>query len=97
MDPIEDNLVRVLDRWSDTESGTLDRGVSLGGMWNLANLGAIPYDPDGIDGLIDEVRDNNFFSNAPQVSDRAGQLKHGMFVDGGGIQTQGDLYDFLAS
>jgi hypothetical protein len=97
MEPIADNLVRVLDAWSDSESGTLNRGQSLGGLWDQRHLGAIPYDPDGIDRLISRVRSNNFFKADAKFNVHAGALGHGMFVAGGGIQTEGDLFDFLAS
>jgi len=91
MDPVADNLVRVLDGWSDTESGTLIRAQSLSGLWDQRHLGAIPHDPDGIDRLIHRVRSNAFFQA------NAGGLEHGMFVPGGGIQTEGDLYDFFTA
>lgn len=96
MDPLTDNLVRVIDNWSDIESGVLNRGQSLSGRWDQRHLGAIPYDPDGIDRLISRVRNNNFLATDPRVRPQTEALEHGMFVDGGGIQTQGDLFDFLA-
>ena len=65
----------------------------LQALWNRRHLGSIPYDPDGIDRLIDAVQSDNFL----QANSQANQLSHGMFVNGGGIQTEGDLHDFLAS
>lgn len=97
MDPIADNLVLVVDRWSGIETGTLNRGQSISGRWDQRHLGSIPYDPDGIDRLISRLQETNFFANDPQVRIQTNQLRHGMFANGGGIQSQGDLYDFLAS
>lgn len=97
MDPIADNIVRVLDSWSDNETGTLNRGRSLERRWDQRHLGAIPYDPDGIDRLLNRIRNNNFFRADPQVRIQVNALDHGMFVSGGGIQTEGELHDFLAS
>jgi hypothetical protein len=96
MDPLTDNLVRVIDNWSDIESGALNRGQSLSGRWDQRHLGAIPYDPDGIDRLKSRLQNDSFFTTDPRVSSQTANLEHGMFVDGGGIQTQGDLFDFLA-
>lgn len=93
MNSITDNLVRVLDRWSNQETGTLTRATVLERRWDLRHLGSIPFDPDGIDRLIDRIQNDAIFQNIAQ----ANQLSHGMFVSGGGIRTEGDLHDFLAS
>ena len=93
MDPVADNLVRVIDRWSEIETGTFNRSTVLKKLWDRRHLGAIPFDPDGIDTFLNRITNDQFFENRPRTS----ELRHGMFVSGGGIQTEGDLHDFLTS
>lgn len=93
MNSLADNLARVIDRWSGLETGALTRDTVLKNLWDRRHLGTIPYSPDGIDRLIDRIQNDSFF----QTNQQAGQLERGMFVDGGGIQTEGELHDFLNS
>ena len=93
MDSIADNLVRVLSAWSRVELADFEGGLSLGGLWDQGHLMTIPYDPQGIDKLKTKLQNDTFFSNNPHSA----ELQHGQFQDGGGIQTEGDLHDFLSS
>jgi hypothetical protein len=91
MSQLSDNLVRVIDHWSHLETGGFDSSLSLSGLWDESHLDTIPFDPDGIDDLIHTIKSDQFFNSQP----RAQLLEHGQFSDGGGIQTEGDLHDFL--
>jgi hypothetical protein len=93
MGTVADNLVRVLSAWSRVELPGFNAGLSLGGLWDQGHLMTIPYDPNGIDDLRSKLRGDPFFANNP----RTGQLQTGHFRDGGGIQTEGNLHDFLDS
>ena len=93
MTPIAGNLAQVIDRWSDQETGILTRATVLQTLWDDQHLGLNPFDPDGIDRLIDALRRDTFFRVRPQTS----RLRRGMFANGGGIRTEGDLHDFLVS
>jgi hypothetical protein len=93
MNSIATNLVRVVSSWSRVELPGFQGGLSLGGLWDQGHLMTIPYDPQGIDKLRAKLRNDDFFKNNP----RSRELEHGHFRDGGGIQTQGDLFDFLSS
>jgi hypothetical protein len=92
-DETADNIVQVVDRWSGVEVGTFQRGLSFSGLWVQRHPLTTPYNPVGIDRLINELRGNTFFKNHPRV----GQLKRGQFISGGGIQTEGNLYDFFTT
>lgn len=90
---IASNLVRVVSSWSRVELPGFESGLSLGGLWDQGHLMTIPYDPQGIDKLREKLRNDPFFKLNPQSS----KLERGHFRDGGGIQTEGDLFDFLRS
>jgi hypothetical protein len=92
-DETADNIVLVVDRWSGVEVGTFQRGLSFSGLWVQRHPLTTPYNPVGIDRLINELRSNNFFRKHPRV----GELKRGQFIPGGGIQTEGNLYDFFTA
>ena len=96
-DPLADNLILVMKDWSRQEIARLERSSPLSNMWTLNHAPSTPYDPQGIEKLIGKIRDNPFFKNTPRIKDRAHELNHGFFVTGGGIQNQGQLYDFLGS
>jgi hypothetical protein len=95
-DPLEDNLVLVMKDWSGLELAKLERNSTLSSMWILRHSSSRPYDPQGITHLIKRIRANDFFKNTPRIKDQTNKLTRGFFVVGGGIQTQGQLYDFLA-
>jgi hypothetical protein len=95
-DPLADNLILVMKDWSGMEVAKLERSSPLSSMWTFNHAPSRPYDPQGIDSLIGKIRGSSYFKSAPRVKDRVQQLQRGFFVVGGGIQNQGQLYDFLA-
>jgi len=95
-DPLADNLILVMKDWSGMEVARLERSSPLSSMWTFNHAPSTPYDPQGIDSLIGKIRRSSFFKTTPRVKERALELKRGLFVVGGGIQNQGQLYDFLA-
>lgn len=92
MNSIASNLVRVVSSWSRVELPAFQSGLSLGGLWDQGHLMTIPYDPQGIDNLREKLRNDQFFKHNPNSS----KLQRGHFQEGGGIQTEGDLFDFLS-
>ena len=95
-DPLADNLILVMKDWSGHEIARIERSSPLSSMWTLNHAPSRPYDPQGIDSLIGKIQASSYFQNTPRVKDRARDLKRGFFAVGGGIQNQGQLYDFLA-
>jgi len=95
-DPLADNLILVMKDWSGLELARLERNSALSSMWVLRHSSSRPYDPQGIKSLIDKIRENSYFKNTPKAKAQAEKLRRGFFVVGGGIQNQGQLYDFLA-
>jgi hypothetical protein len=91
MSELSDNLVRVIDRWSELETGGFDSTLILSSLWNQSHLDTIPYDPDGIDDLIQTLKDDKFFKNHPKTE----LLDHGQFSEGGGIPDEGELFNFF--
>lgn len=92
-DQTADNIVRVVDKWSGDEKGVFLRELSLRGQWEQSHSIVKKYDPVGISSLISELKKNAFF----KVHHRIGELKSGLFVEGGDIQTEGGLYDFFTA
>jgi hypothetical protein len=95
-DPLADNLVLVMTDWSGKEVAKLERSSPLSNMWTYNHAPSKPYDPQGIDSLIGKIRGSAYFTTTPRVKDRVQELNRGLFAVGGGIQNQGQLYDFLA-
>jgi hypothetical protein len=90
---MEDNFVDALNKWNGSiELGTFDRGVYLNGIWAKSHP-ITSYEDVGVPRLIKTFKKHSFFKNNKRVKD----LKPGMFVSGGKLQNEGDLYDFLAS
>jgi hypothetical protein len=93
MDPLADNIVRVVDKWCDLETGPFNRGTAFEGLWVRRYQLTKPYDPVGIDELKDRLQNDAFFRDKQPIRD----LGRGHFAAGGVIQTEGDLYDYVKS
>ena len=84
-------LERVVDQWVGLEAGTYGTGSSLQDMWTDAHPVSPDYDPHGILNLIGHIHGEPIFQACP----KAMGLDRGYFVEGGGIQTFGNLYDYV--
>lgn len=86
-------LERVLDRWCGIEGGSYGPGKRLSSLWIQAYGNATPYHPDGVDRLIERVKEDQFFDPCP----RAQGLSRTKFAagSGNGMKTVGDLHDHL--
>jgi hypothetical protein len=82
-------LKPILMSWSS--AGSVFPNDTLEPMWRQSPKGDKPYDPEGINALIDAIQADSFFSPCPQAQG----LTLGFFQTGGEIQTAGDLLNHL--
>jgi hypothetical protein len=89
---VYEQLSDVIERWARLPEGSYGPKRSLRKMW-VAEWGvAVPYYTEGVRSLIELIYAKSLFRGCP----RAQNLRHTMFKpDTGGIQTFGDLYDYL--
>lgn len=85
---VQAEMERVISGWCDAEGGTYDAQSSLEGLWIGRYGPTLPYGSRGVPKLVNRIRDNQFFGRC--------QVREGMFMPGGGIQTVGDLHFFLS-
>ena len=91
--PIENALLRVLQKWANVTPDSFGIDKLLSDMWIADNGPEPPFDPDGIHKLKDELKNDPLLGNCQLVHD----LDEGLFADGGAIQTVGDLLEVLAA
>lgn len=90
-DPIADNLLEVLSSWGNRKVAVLERSVTLKSMWDETHSNSQAYEREGVAALRSKLLAHPFFIQ------RAEKLRRAHLVAGGAIQTQGQLYDFLAA
>lgn len=74
-DPVGSNLSAALDRWSGYEGEEYPSGISLKELWQY-NHPPADYDREGIDMLLDKLKEREIFSRCPT------KLKKAQFNDG---------------
>ena len=85
-------LVHVIYRWCDyKEQAYLETGLNLGFAWRRKHPTDPLYYPDGVDILIDKLKQVPDFNEKEQIK----HLSSGYFNPDSGIKTAGDLYDFI--
>jgi hypothetical protein len=91
MTQLESAIVRVLENWCEAEAGSYDGQTTLRNLWTRRHPVSPPYEKNGVPKLVGDIHEDSFLSNC----DAAQSIGVGFFLPGGGIQTVGDLHDFL--
>jgi len=84
----QQQLAGVIDRWRGFEDDDYGMGKKLQDLWEEAHPVSPAYDDPGILSLV-ELLTKEF------LCQKAQELHRGYFVEGGGLQTFGQLYDYL--
>ena len=84
----QQQLGGVIDRWRGIEDDNYGMGKKLQDLWEEAYPVSPAYDDPGILSLV-ELLAKEF------PCQKAQELRRGYFVEGGGLQTFGQLYDYL--
>lgn len=91
MNQLEIAVERVLDDWSGAEGGTYESNTALRSIWLRNHPVSPPFDSGGAPQLVTTLHNDSFLRHCPA----AREISVGFFVTGGGIQTVGDLFQFL--
>ena len=85
MDPVFEALMEAIQEWCGIAP---DLGDNLSNLWDRANGGAVPFDPDGIEALVAALLSKPIFANCPLAGDIGDFLR-------GDDRTVDDLFTFL--
>ena len=91
MSQLEIAVERVLDSWSGDEGGNYEANTVLRSIWLRNHPVSPPFDQSGAPQLVGAIHNDSFLRNCPAAT----EISVGFFVTGGGIQTVGDLFEFL--
>ena len=82
---------RVIDRWVNLEPASYQPSDPLRSLWSIRHPVSPTYDPQGIVGLIVEIRADALLGQCAA----ARSLEPGHFVTGGFVQTVQNLRDWV--